>query len=607
MSYWLFSGKPEKWTTYIEDIQNGGRSWYMTSYQDVKIGDQGFVKIGGNVQGIFAKVKIKSLNNKPFIPKDKKKHVQDITFEVIKDYTKKKIEYASIQNSALKNKLKNQGSSFKLTDNEFKILEKLTKDEKMTIPLNQILYGPPGTGKTYNTIDKALEVILQREEDTYIVQHTFNKHEINQSVEDLKVLINKDELTNEERKDLKTAFDFYKEQIQFVTFHQSYGYEEFVEGIKADLNNQNIKYKLEEGVFKKLCKEAQKRSLQSITIDSNSQILTKDIFRDLYNNFTNNLIDKDLKIASNYTMETKTGIKFDLFKNSSPSIVVKSGNERTSQSVSHNELEKVLFENKKPTYSSYENIIITEILKSFNYKKESIDNTIKNYVLIIDEINRGNISKIFGELITLIEPSKRIGKDEQITLRLPNSPDEEFGVPSNLYIIGTMNTADRSIAPIDTALRRRFKFAEMPPKPDLLNTNIEGINLQEMLIAINARIEYIYDRDHTIGHSYFMDVKTFLDLKNIFKDNIIPLLAEYFYEDWENIKLVLNDDDNKFILESEIKKDYLADIKDKKHIRTDKKIYKVGDSSDWKKCQFKNIYNEECDALEREDEVNNEQ
>ena len=170
------------------------------------------------------------------------------------------------------------------------------------------------------------------------------------------------------------------------------------------------------------------------------------------------------------------------------------------------------------------------------------ENRDQNYVLIIDEINRGNIAKIFAELITLIEPSKRIGsKKDETTVTLPYSK-EEFGVPNNLYIIGTMNTADRSIAPLDTALRRRFEFIEMMPdsKHDRISTDIEGVDCQELLAAMNDRIRFLLDREHQIGHTYFMDVNNLESLAATFKNQIIPLLQEYFYDNWEKIDLVLN-------------------------------------------------------------------
>ncbi|WP_024861129.1 McrB family protein [Ruminococcus flavefaciens] len=200
------------------------------------------------------------------------------------------------------------------------------------------------------------------------------------------------------------------------------------------------------------------------------------------------------------------------------------------------------------------------------------------FVAIIDEINRGNISRIFGELITLIEESKRGS-----SVILPYS-QTDFSVPPNLYILGTMNTADRSIAMLDTALRRRFDFIEMMPQPSLLG-ECGGVDLCELLTALNERIEYYYDREHAIGHAYFMNndgcIKSLDELREVFSTKIIPLLQEYFFDDYERIKLVLNDK-NAFI--ECITPKYI------KQFDSGQKLYRLGNPMNWNMDNFINIY-----------------
>lgn len=421
-------------------------------------------------------------------------------------------------------------------------------DIKQIQPLNQIFYGPPGTGKTYNTINKALEII--------------------------------DGIVPDDRADAKAKFEEYRKtgQIEFVTFHQSYGYEEFVEGIKAKTSDKGIEYEIEAGIFKKLSKIANKNIEQT----KENTIIKKDfdvVFKEkiLDKLFENEKLEIKMKKSSFYIKEVdETHISFD-----------KSGGD--SQHV-------LLIKNLKAMYEAGENKIIMgglsqyynpllEYLLDNNEIKNEEKEPLKNYILIIDEINRGNISKIFGELITLIEPSKRIGKDEEIKVKLPYSNDD-FGVPSNLYIIGTMNTADRSIALMDTALRRRFDFEEMMPNLSVLEEidEIDGINIKSMLEKINKRVEYLYDRDHTIGHAYFMSLKdnpSLSELENIFGNKIIPLLQEYFYDDWEKILMVLGDG---FVQKSEIKSD-IFDYKQDDYLEDEKFIYAIKENFDFGKFE----------------------
>ena len=264
--------------------------------------------------------------------------------------------------------------------------------------LNTILHGPPGTGKTYQTARHCVEICYGT-----------------------------NELSDDEIRDRYRELVNCK-RIEFITFHQSYGYEEFVEGLRPDRSEDGqggLRLEDTPGVLKRIADRARE--------------------------------DRDSR-----------------------------------------------------------------------------------YVLVIDEINRANVSKVMGELITLLEEDKREGAKHEVAVTLPHSK-EPFRLPANLYILGTMNTADRSIALIDTALRRRFEFKEVAPDPGLLKNVVEGIDLPAVLNTINERLEYLRDRDHLIGHAWLMTARTKADVDRIMQRKIIPLIAEYFYNDWPKVRAVLGD------------------------------------------------------------------
>ncbi|WP_392563961.1 AAA family ATPase [Orbus wheelerorum] len=456
-------------------------------------------------------------------------------------------------------------------------------------PLNQILYGPPGTGKTYHTINKALEIIGV-------------------------------DIKDKSREQLKQEFDkrVNSGQIVFTTFHQSLCYEDFIEGIKPvlkddDEERKDLSYIIEAGIFKQLC-----NSMTSKVVETSKQKLTdikgRTIWKMSLGNtngddyyvyskcIENNCIalgyglDINFSLAKNRAEITQLyqqnnveiSSDFDyqvtsieLFKNRmklGDLVIVSDGNQKfraigeisgeyrhdpnfISEWRGYSQLRNItwhrVYDPSKPIndlfdknlsqmtlYQLREHVINLNKLEGLLTDSIAVIPEQNRRVLIIDEINRGNISQIFGELITLIEDDKRLGNAEALTVTLPYSK-EAFGVPSNLYIIGTMNTADRSVEALDTALRRRFCFTEMLPDPACLvddnknPINIDGIVLKDLLTTINKRIERLLDRDHQIGHSYFINVKDKADLANVFNNKVVPLLQEYFFNDYGKIGLVL--------------------------------------------------------------------
>lgn len=428
---------------------------------------------------------------------------------------------------------------------KYKIIEELEEEleeeddfmmvgpSEFKIPLNQILYGPPGTGKTYHTITKAIR----------IANPNFN---INQNREIIKEEYNR--LVQEG-------------QIVFTTFHQSMSYEDFVEGIKPEIEEdaeggKTVIYEIKKGIFRLISERAQKIRYQS------EEISNQYTFDDAWNHIVTH---------ANECLENNNPLKLSI---QTPNLglkimeVTEKGNLKLKPIYSEDAKEYIVsFSRAKKLQEAFPDLTVIKnidkefraviggsnstaywaVLKYINEKIKSETKFITQkislpslpFVLIIDEINRGNVSQIFGELITLIEEDKRLGNPEELRLTLPYSKDQ-FGVPSNLYIIGTMNTADRSVEALDTALRRSFCFEEMLPDLEVFtDKKIEGIALKDILSTINKRVEILLDRDHTIGHSYFMNINTEEDLKSTFKNNIIPLLQEYFYGDYEKIGMIL--------------------------------------------------------------------
>ncbi|MDD9883581.1 MAG: AAA family ATPase [Gammaproteobacteria bacterium] len=445
----------------------------------------------------------------------------------------------------------------------------------MKHPLNQILFGPPGTGKTYNTVNHALAIIEGK------------------PVEDIE---------RENRASVKERFERLKQsgQIAMVTFHQSFAYEDFIEGIKPVLedDSDSVKYEIVDGVFKQIANRAREN-----IGDSSQETETFDL----------DVLLQDF--AQHINKKQEQGETVELWPNGRLIVETKTYNDRVSFTLHSENTQEYKVSSKiirrdyrnfltetikrytdiKPTRSSISGYhgdapYLWELMKMIKkYQDEewrTVNKSVRgrqNYVLIIDEINRGNIAKIFGELITLIEPSKRLAAADEATVTLPYSKDEEepFGVPDNLHLIGTMNTADRSIALLDTALRRRFEFVEMMPQPNHpdINSDIDGVNCRKLLAAINKRISVLLDREHQIGHSYLIGIRDMTELARVFQRRIMPLLQEYFYDDWERIYLVLNK--NAFVRARKTDEDLFAGAET---VDADRSFYELLDAKDanWK-------------------------
>ena len=456
-------------------------------------------------------------------------------------------------------------------------------------PINLILYGPPGTGKTYSTTAEAVRLCGEPvPEDLEALKQTYRQ--------------------------LLAAG-----RIEFVTFHQSMSYEDFVEGRQPmtgsdeddDTSSAGFRLETVPGIFRRVVKRAETSRGQS-TGDDAITVADRQVFKMSIGEANNpedthlfeeaieggyallgfedidwsddKYADRDAIIEACKTkghtdVDAKSGVVQmpSIFRNwvgIGDIVIVSKGNSlfraigqftgdyefhrRPEGGYAHRRAVRWLWMDRegvpadeiytrrfmqKSIYLLFDSELNIPALERYlNSQQAGGPAEPEPFVLIIDEINRANISKVFGELITLLEPDKRLGQPNALKLRLPYSGDD-FGVPSNLHILGTMNTADRSIALLDTALRRRFTFREMMPDPSLLagEAGTCGLDLPKILATINERIEYLYDREHQIGHAYFTGCASRADVDAVMRHKAIPLLAEYFFEDWEKIAAVLGD------------------------------------------------------------------
>jgi len=435
---------------------------------------------------------------------------------------------------------------------------------------NLVLYGPPGTGKTFATTRAALKLVL---DPSVVETMTF------------------------ETAAMQFRLLQQEGRIEMVTFHQAYGYEEFVEGLRPVLGDESggdVHYELHPGVFKRIALKAAAAGMRTQADEPTFDLLWSELLVRVRADE-----DRILESASGneYVLRTTSQDNFESYRiqrtKDTEEAVVSDARQIASkgtvqvwwehrseiggpESLTYEKTSELMRRARGGTGGHHytaiwmvyrELLALRDELKS---KREEADPTptqvqsaldravpgkvdfafgaqTRQFVLIIDEINRGNVSKVLGELITLLEPDKRLGMPNELKLPLAYSPKHRFAVPPNLHIVATMNTADRSIALMDVALRRRFDFQEVMPDSAALRdvliarTSNESLTqlVVELLETVNKRIRFLYDRDHQIGHAYFMQVTDLASLRNVLVARIVPLLQEYFYGRWDRVAAVL--------------------------------------------------------------------
>ncbi len=651
-NYWIFQASPD-----VFHLRNALKNDALTTFsvnshkKTIAIGDKVIVWWAGSESGCYALCRVVSgverleFNRRelPFILKLNGLNIK-------RDAVKLSVEYNLWNNPIFKSEINAvggeplktniPGTNFRATAAQYQaLLEIIKMRNELQEPrvdyqkyrtatnhsLNQILFGPPGTGKTYHAVNYAISII----EDKPLSA-----------------------LEQEPREQLLQRFREYrdKRQIEMVTFHQSFTYEDFVEGIKPETTPENqVIYEVRSGIFKAIASRAnQKLHYHKDLLLSDALIKNANIYKVSLQNYAtqneddgvfeycikNNCIalgwgdqidfstannERDIKeqfLLANANVDFGvTAIKYLKLRMEQGDIVfvpkgtlglraigVITGDYYYDKNapIAYSQFRKVRWLQTDLTIPvrdfyprNFSQMAIYKLNKqdlnlSYFQKRKAGTSENNRHVLIIDEINRGNVSAIFGELITLIEPDKRKFAKEHLTVELPYSK-QSFDIPNNLYLIGTMNTADRSAEALDHALRRRFTFVEQPPNADLLKT-VGQVDLSQLLEAINRRIEVLLDRDHLIGHAYFLPIKTIKALQLVFKNKLIPLLKEYFYGDWAKIGLVLgkafvqvtytNDAHRLFAdFEDDMREDYDG-----------RAVYAITNEKSWDEAAFQGVY-----------------
>jgi len=551
INYWLFNCNPNNYNMIGALQKNMTIAYQINQHKNnIRINDKVIIWLSGKEAGCYAFAKVTSevkMSEEKSWEKEFSKnqsydnimHRADIEIE-INLWNRPIPREQVVENPKMKRFTNFQQTNLRCSEEEYNFLKNLASEnnpeiedelydddssnnyaEQKNYPLNQILYGPPGTGKTYRTILLAVNII-----------------------ESLKgKMINDDHYD-----DALTLYrKYYGDQIEFITFHQNYSYEDFIQGLRPDLDSlDGLKFKKVDGIFKKLSKKASDNLIDSdkkmTTLSKDNRFLNAieefsaeildsendEVLFEINNSTYINAIDEDAfrfrwhnaqfhpnglrmkfsDLLTYYLKDIKTRKDALKFKSELSSLAV------------INSTYYMIMCDKIRLYIKDEDIIKTSSIEK------------KNYVLIIDEINRANISRVFGEIITLIEPDKRFGNKLGMEVKLPSG--DKFSVPNNLYIIGTMNTADKSIALLDIALRRRFEFKSVYP-----NYKLEGVKEVEFLRNLNQKIIDTRGYDYQIGHSYFMEEN--FDFVTVMNNKVIPLLLEYYMNNDKEVKKIVNE------------------------------------------------------------------